>query len=82
MVWKKSKIWAIMLILNYICEIMDFEIPVKFQDFVDNLTNLRGAFLTCPLKRPKKSKAKPYQVKQVRNIILKYKLGGPDDVEV
>ena len=25
------------------------------------------------------SKAKPYQVKQVRNIILKYKLGGNDD---
>ncbi len=26
--------------------------------------------------QPKGSKAKPYQVKQVRNIILKYKLGG------
>lgn len=26
--------------------------------------------------QPKKSKAKPYQVKQVRNIILKYKLRG------
>lgn len=24
-------------------------------------------------------KAKPYQVKQVRNVILKYKLGGDDD---
>ena len=24
------------------------------------------------------NKAKPYQVKQVRNIILKYKLGGED----
>ena len=28
--------------------------------------------------QPKGSKAKPYQVKQVRNIILKYKLGGGD----
>ena len=26
--------------------------------------------------QPKGNKAKPYQVKQVRNIILKYKLGG------
>ena len=27
----------------------------------------------------KGSKAKPYQVKQVRNVIVKYKLGGTDD---
>ena len=26
--------------------------------------------------QPKGSKAKPYQVKQVRNVILKYKIGG------
>ena len=26
--------------------------------------------------QPKGNKAKPYQVKQVRNIILKYKMGG------
>lgn len=26
--------------LNYICEEMNFEIPVKFQDFMDNLNNL------------------------------------------
>ena len=29
--------------------------------------------------QPKGSKAKPYQVKQARNIILKYKLGGTND---
>ena len=29
--------------------------------------------------QPKGSKAKPYQVKQVRGIVLKYKLGGEDD---
>ncbi len=29
--------------------------------------------------QPKGSKAKPYQVKQVRNIILKYKIGGIDN---
>jgi predicted RNA binding protein YcfA (HicA-like mRNA interferase family) len=29
--------------------------------------------------QPKGAKAKPYQVKQVRNVILKYKLGGEDE---
>ena len=29
--------------------------------------------------QPKKSKAKPYQVKQVRNIIVKYRLGASDE---
>lgn len=36
------------------------------KDGVDEILNLQ----------PKGSKSKPYQVKQVRNIILKYKLGG------
>ncbi len=30
--------------------------------------------------QPKGNKAKPYQVKQVRSIIIKYKLGGKEDV--
>ena len=30
--------------------------------------------------QPIGSKAKPYQVKQVRNLVLKYKLGGEIDV--
>lgn len=29
--------------------------------------------------QPKGANAKPYQVKQVRNVILKHKLGGEDD---
>ena len=29
--------------------------------------------------QPKGSKAKPYQVRQVRNVILKYKLGDTED---
>ena len=29
--------------------------------------------------QPKGSKAKPYQVKQIRNLILKYKLGGQNE---
>ncbi|MDE7192922.1 MAG: type II toxin-antitoxin system HicA family toxin [Oscillospiraceae bacterium] len=30
--------------------------------------------------QPKNGKAKPYQVKQIRNLILKYKQGGVNDV--
>ena len=29
--------------------------------------------------QPKRAKAEPYQVKQVRNVILRYKLGGRND---
>jgi predicted RNA binding protein YcfA (HicA-like mRNA interferase family) len=32
--------------------------------------------------QPKGSKAKTYQVKQVREVILKYKLGGREDNEI
>ena len=32
--------------------------------------------------QPKGSQAKPYQIKQVRQILVKYQLGGSDDVEV
>lgn len=39
------------------------------KDGVEEILNLQ----------PKGAKAKPYQVKQVRNVILKYKLGGSDD---
>jgi hypothetical protein len=31
--------------------------------------------------QPKGSKSKPYQVKQVRHVILKYRLGGEPDAE-
>ena len=31
--------------------------------------------------QPKGGKAKPYQVKQVRHVILKYRLGGEPDAE-
>lgn len=39
---------------------------IYYRENIDEILNLQ----------PKSSKAKPYQVKQVRNIILKYKLGG------
>jgi hypothetical protein len=32
--------------------------------------------------QPKGKNAKPYQVKQVRDVILKYRLGGSDDAQV
>jgi hypothetical protein len=32
--------------------------------------------------QPRGNDAKPYQVRQVRNLVLKYKLGGEEDVEV
>jgi predicted RNA binding protein YcfA (HicA-like mRNA interferase family) len=32
--------------------------------------------------QPRGNIAKPYQVKQVREIVLKYKLGGPDNAKV
>ncbi|MCI2430505.1 type II toxin-antitoxin system HicA family toxin [Candidatus Acetothermia bacterium] len=42
------------------------------KDGVEEILNLQ----------PRGAKAKPYQVKQVRNVILKYKLGGEEDEQV
>jgi len=39
---------------------------IFFKDGIEEILNIQ----------PKKSKAKPYQVKQVRNIILKYRFRG------
>ncbi|MEA3254314.1 MAG: type II toxin-antitoxin system HicA family toxin [Candidatus Altiarchaeota archaeon] len=39
------------------------------KDGVEEILNLQ----------PKASKAKPYQVKQIRKVILKYRLGGRND---
>lgn len=43
---------------------------IYFKDGIDEIINIQ----------PSGNKAKPYQVKQVRNIILKYRLGGSFDV--
>ncbi len=43
---------------------------IYYKEGIEEILNLQ----------PKNSKAKPYQVKQVRNIILNYKLGGPGNV--
>lgn len=42
---------------------------IFYKNGIDEIINIQ----------PDSSKAKPYQVKQVRQIILKYKLGGVDD---
>lgn len=69
------------ILFDEVCYLLDslgFQLRMRgshhiyFKEGIEEIINLQ----------PKKSKAKPYQVKQIRNIILKYKLGGPDDVEV
>lgn len=45
---------------------------IYFRDGIDEIINIQ----------PDGSKAKPYQVKQVRNIILKYKMGGKHNVQI
>ena len=42
---------------------------IFYREDVDEILNLQ----------PKGSKAKPYQVKQVRGVIVKYQLGGQSD---
>lgn len=45
---------------------------IYYRDNVAEILNLQ----------PKGTKAKPYQVKQVRNILLKYRLAGDDHAEI
>ncbi|MGN1136852.1 MAG: type II toxin-antitoxin system HicA family toxin [Oscillospiraceae bacterium] len=58
--------------LQKMLTILGFVVRIKgdhfiyFKDGIDEIINIQ----------PKGSKAKPYQVKQVRNIILKYRMGG------
>jgi len=62
-----------------LCRILDtfgFECRIKgshhiyYKEGIDEIINLQ----------PKGNKAKDYQVKQVRNLVIKYKLGGMLDV--
>lgn len=61
--------------LQKLLDVLGFSVRVKgdhfiyWKDGVEEILNIQ----------PNGNKAKPYQVKQVRNIILKYKLGGDDD---
>lgn len=61
--------------LQKLLELLGFSVRVKgdhfiyWQEGIEEILNIQ----------PDGNKAKPYQVKQVRNIILKYKLGGDDN---
>ena len=60
--------------LQKLLEVLGFSVRIKgdhfiyYQDGIEEILNIQ----------PDGNKAKPYQIKQVRNIILKYKLGGDD----
>lgn len=62
--------------LQKILTLLGFTVRIKgdhfiyFKDGVEEIVNIQ----------PNGNKAKPYQVKQVRNIILKYRMGGSFDV--
>jgi len=47
-----------------------------FVDFFLTFIQLNSKIVEILNLQPKGAKAKPYQVKQVRNVIIKYKLGG------
>ena len=61
--------------LQKILTLLGFVVRIKGDHFIytkdgiDEIINIQ----------PKGNKAKPYQVKQVRNIILKYRMGGHFD---
>ena len=64
-----SELQKVLTILGFVVRIKgDHFIYTK--DGIEEIINIQ----------PDGNKAKPYQVKQVRNIILKYKLGGIADV--
>ena len=64
--------------LQKLLELLGFSMRVKgdhfiyWKDGIEEILNIQ----------PDGNKAKPYQVKQVRNTILKYKLGGDDNAQV
>jgi predicted RNA binding protein YcfA (HicA-like mRNA interferase family) len=54
---------------------------LKYLEFEERIKGSHHIFYKEEVKeilnlQPKESKAKPYQVKQVRNVILKYKIRG------
>ncbi len=53
-------------------------------DFIERIKSSHHIFTRMGIEeiiniQPKQGKAKPYQVKQIRNIILKYRLGVRDE---
>lgn len=69
------------ILFSDLCSVLDrlgFEHRVRGDHFiftkdgVEEIVNIQ----------PASNKAKPYQVKQVREMILKYRLGGDDDEQI
>ena len=58
--------------LQKLLEMIGFSVRIKGDHFIYTKSDIEEIINI----QPKGNKAKPYQVKQVRNIILKYKLGG------
>lgn len=58
--------------LQKLLEILGFSVRIKGDHFIYTNQQIEEIINIQPLG----DKAKPYQVKQVRNIILKYKFGG------
>lgn len=64
--------------LQKLLELLGFSVRVKGDHFIYWLAGVEEILNL----QPKGNKAKAYQVKQVRNVILKYHLGGDDDAQV
>ncbi|MBQ4312084.1 MAG: type II toxin-antitoxin system HicA family toxin [Oscillospiraceae bacterium] len=62
--------------LQKVLTLLGFTVRIKGDHFIYTKDGIEDIINIQPLG----NKAKPYQVKQVRNIILKYKLGGGFDV--
>jgi len=60
-----SDLQKVLTLLGFVVRIKDDHF-IYTRDDIEEIINIQ----------PKGNKAKPYQVKQVRNIILKYQLGG------
>ena len=58
--------------LQKVLTILGFVVRIKGDHFIYTRDDIDEIINT----QPKGNKAKPYQVKQVRNLILKYQLGG------
>jgi len=64
---------------NDLCKVLQtlgFQLRIKGSHHIFHKENIEDILNIQPMG----SKAKPYQVKQVRQIVLKYKLGGDLDV--
>lgn len=62
--------------LQKILTLLGFVVRIKGDHFIYTKDNVEEIINI----QPKGNKAKPYQVRQVRNIILKYKMGGNQNV--